>query len=44
MQAHLTSLGRTFPAYQLLYPIPQGEIDVTRDDSGTPRLAQNPGY
>jgi hypothetical protein len=44
MQAHLTSLGRTFPPYQLLYPIPQGEIDVTRDDAGVARLSQNPGY
>ena len=44
MQAHLIANGRTFPAYQILYPIPQGEIDVTRDDTGVPRLTQNPGY
>jgi hypothetical protein len=44
MQAHLTSLGRVFAPYQILYPIPQGEIDVTRDDQGVARLSQNPGY
>jgi len=44
MQAHLTSLGRTFAANQMLYPIPQAEIDVTRDAAGQPRLTQNPGY
>jgi hypothetical protein len=44
MQAHLISNGRTFAPYQILYPIPQGEIDVTRDDAGVARLSQNPGY
>jgi hypothetical protein len=44
MQAHLIANGRTFPAHQILYPIPQGEIDVTRDDAGVSRLTQNPGY
>jgi starch-binding outer membrane protein, SusD/RagB family len=31
-------------AYQVLWPIPQSEIDVTRNTDGTPRLIQNPGY
>jgi starch-binding outer membrane protein, SusD/RagB family len=44
MQAHLIANGRTFAPYQILYPIPQGEIDVTRDDAGVSRLTQNPGY
>jgi hypothetical protein len=30
--------------HQALYPIPQGEIDVTRNPDGSPRLTQNPGY
>ena len=30
--------------YQVLLPIPQSEIDVTRRTDGTPRLEQNPGY
>jgi hypothetical protein len=29
---------------QVLYPIPQSEIDVSRREDGTPRLEQNPGY
>jgi hypothetical protein len=31
-------------AYQVLWPIPQSEIEVTRHADGTPRLIQNPGY
>jgi starch-binding outer membrane protein, SusD/RagB family len=31
-------------AYQVLYPIPQNEIDVTRGSDGQARLTQNPGY
>lgn len=31
-------------AHQVLYPIPQSEIDVTRNPDGSARLAQNPGY
>lgn len=34
----------TFDPNQILYPIPQNEIDVTRQPDGTARLAQNPGY
>jgi hypothetical protein len=36
--------GPTFNANQILYPIPQNEIDVTRDAAGNPRLTQNLGY
>jgi hypothetical protein len=41
MRAHKASFSvpQTFAAHQILYPIPQNEIDVTAG-----RLTQNPGY
>lgn len=44
MSAH-NSLFPSSPAnFQILYPIPQPEIDVTRNPDGSARLVQNPGY
>jgi hypothetical protein len=40
----ITVMGLASRPHQVLYPIPQGEIDVTRNPDGTARLAQNPGY
>jgi hypothetical protein len=42
--AIMTAHRPTFQAYQILYPIPQSEIDVTRNTDGTPRMTQNTGY
>lgn len=42
--AIMTAHRGTFAAHQILYPIPQNEIDVTRLPDGSARLTQNPGY
>jgi hypothetical protein len=42
MTAHMAP--QPFAPHQILYPIPQNEIDVTRDQTGQSRLVQNPGY
>lgn len=40
----VTVMGIASRSHQALLPIPQSEIDVTRDESGTARLIQNTGY
>ena len=42
MTAH--KAPQPFAQHQILYPIPQNEIDVTIGPNGQPRLTQNPGY
>ena len=42
MNAHFKAMGRpniTVPAFRMLYPVPQREIDVSKGV-----ITQNPGY
>lgn len=40
----VTNQWITYQAHNYLFPIPQAQIDLSKDENGVPRLTQNPGY